>query len=68
MSKDIFADFIVDPIVWQIMMPRAEPCLQGWKAHEAGKDLDECPYSPSNSADAVSWRIGWNDRCARVNN
>jgi len=33
----------------------------GWDAHQAGKHFHEGPQ-PFDSVEALSWRIGWNDR------
>lgn len=39
---------------------------EGYQAHRGGKGFHECPYS-QETYQALSWRIGWNDRALKNN-
>lgn len=44
--------------------PDPVPYAAGWDAHAAGRGFHEGP-KPPHTVEALSWRIGWNDRALK---
>ena len=59
--KDFVAEGQYSAIIYEIIPPMEDPYVEGWAAHNDGKQFHEYPYDRW-SPEALSWRIGWNDR------
>ena len=53
-------------IIHGVIAPLEPACAKGSVAHANGLGFHECPYDQA-SPQALSWRIGWNDRALKEN-
>lgn len=63
-EDDFVATMMCQSIILGIIEPIDYASLRGWNDHIDNLGFHECPY-PQASPEALSWRIGWNDRALK---